>query len=85
MDQRSVQDEVETDSATVALERYAQAALIITCVLMQIAGDSSRRLMGTMAFLRSRDERKRVEMRFAQLKIDQGLERILAEVSPVPR
>ena len=33
------------------------------------ARDLARRLMGTKAFLELRDERKRVEMRFAHLKI----------------
>jgi hypothetical protein len=35
-----------------------------------------RRLMGTKRFLKSRDERKRVEMRFAHLKIHHGFERM---------
>ena len=40
------------------------------------ARDVARQLMGTKAFLRSRDERKRVEMRFAHLKIYHGFERM---------
>ena len=40
------------------------------------ARDVARQLMGTKAFLRSRDERKRVEMRFAHLKIHHGFERM---------
>jgi len=40
------------------------------------ARDVARQLMGTKAFLRSRDERKRVEMRFAHLKIQHGFERM---------
>jgi hypothetical protein len=40
------------------------------------ARDVARRLMRTKAFLRSRDERKRVEMRFAHLKIHHGFERM---------
>jgi hypothetical protein len=32
--------------------------------------------MGTKRFLKSRDERKRVEMRFAHLKIHHGFERM---------
>ena len=40
------------------------------------ARDVVRQLMGTKAFLRSRDERKRVEMRFAHLKIHHGFERM---------
>jgi transposase len=40
------------------------------------ARDVARRLMGTKAFLKSRDERKRVEMRFAHLKIHHGFERM---------
>ena len=37
---------------------------------------AQRRLMGTKRFLKSRDERKRVEMRFAHLKIHHGFERM---------
>ncbi len=40
------------------------------------ARDAARRLMGTKGFLRSRDERKRVEMRFAHLKSHHGFERM---------
>ena len=40
------------------------------------ARDVARRLMRTKAFLKSRDERKRVEMRFAHLKIYHGFERM---------
>ncbi len=40
------------------------------------ARDLARRLMQTKAFLKSRDERKRVEMRFAHLKIHHGFERM---------
>ena len=40
------------------------------------ARDVARRLMRTRAFLKSRDERKRVEMRFAHLKIHHGFERM---------
>src|SRR4051812_29466514 len=40
------------------------------------ARDVARQLIGTKAFLRSRDERKRVEMRFAHLKIHHGFERM---------
>jgi transposase len=40
------------------------------------ARDVARRLMGTKRFLKSRDERKRVEMRFAHLKIHHGFERM---------
>jgi transposase len=40
------------------------------------ARDVARRLMRTKAFLKSRDERKRVEMRFAHLKIQHGFERM---------
>lgn len=36
----------------------------------------ARRLMRTKVFLRSRDERKRVEMRFAHLKTHHGFERM---------
>src|SRR5499433_2398666 len=39
------------------------------------ARDVARQLMRTKAFLKSRDERKRVEMRFAHLKIHHGFER----------
>jgi Transposase DDE domain len=40
------------------------------------ARDVTRRLMRTKAFLKSRDERKRVEMRFAHLKVHHGFERM---------
>ena len=40
------------------------------------ARDLARRLMGTKRFLKSHDERKRVEMRFAHLKIHHGFERM---------
>jgi transposase len=40
------------------------------------ARDVARRLMRTKAFLKSRDERKRVEMRFAHLKCHHGFERM---------
>jgi transposase len=42
----------------------------------EYARDVARRLMRTKAFLRSRDERKRVEMRFAHLKVHHGFERM---------
>ena len=44
--------------------------------LHEHARDVARRLMRTTGFLRSRDERKRVEMRFAHLKIHHGFERM---------
>jgi hypothetical protein len=44
--------------------------------LQEEARDVARRLMGTKRFLKSRDERKRVEMRFAHLKIHHGFERM---------
>jgi transposase len=44
--------------------------------LHEHARDVARRLMRTKAFLKSRDERKRVEMRFAHLKIHHGFERM---------
>jgi len=40
------------------------------------ARDVARRIMRTKAFRKSRDERKRVEMRFAHLKIHHGFERM---------
>ena len=40
------------------------------------ARDIARRKMKTKAFLRSRDQRKRVEMRFAHLKTHHGFERL---------
>ena len=40
------------------------------------ARDLARRLMGSKSFIKSRDERKRVEMRFAHLKIQHGFERM---------
>ena len=42
----------------------------------EYARDVTRRLMRTKAFLKSRDQRKRVEMRFAHLKIYHGFERM---------
>lgn len=42
----------------------------------EYARDVARRLMRTKAFLKSRDERKRVEMRFAHLKTHHGFERV---------
>jgi transposase len=44
--------------------------------LHESAREVARRLLGTKAFLKSRDERKRVEMRFAHLKIHHGFERM---------
>lgn len=44
--------------------------------LHEDARDVARRKMKTKAFARSRDERKRVEMRFAHLKIHHGFERM---------
>src|SRR5579863_4590780 len=44
--------------------------------LHEQARDVARRLTRTKAFLKSRDERKRVEMRFAHLKIHHGFERM---------
>jgi len=44
--------------------------------LHEDARDVARRLMGTPAFIKSRDERKRVEMRFAHLKTHHGFERL---------
>lgn len=44
--------------------------------LHEDARDVARRKMRTMAFARSRDERKRVEMRFAHLKTHHGFERM---------
>lgn len=43
--------------------------------MLRYARDMARRLMGTRRFLKSRDERKRVEMRFAHLKTHHGFER----------
>jgi Transposase DDE domain len=40
------------------------------------ARDLAGRLMGTKRLLKSRDERERVEMRFAHLKIHHGFERM---------
>jgi hypothetical protein len=47
----------------------------IPCDLHEDARDVARRKMKTKAFARSRDERKRVEMRFAHLKTHHGFER----------
>lgn len=40
------------------------------------ARDAARRKMTTKAFAKSRDERKRVEMRFGHLKTHHGFERL---------
>jgi Transposase DDE domain len=42
----------------------------------EAARDVARRKMETEAFLKSRDQRKRVEMRFAHLKTHHGFERM---------
>jgi transposase len=42
----------------------------------EYARDVTRRLMRTKAFLKSRDQRKRVEMRFAHLKVHHRFERM---------
>ena len=42
----------------------------------EAARDRARRLAGTLAFEQSRDERKKVEMRFAHLKTHHGFERM---------
>jgi hypothetical protein len=42
----------------------------------EAARDITRRKMKTKAFLSSRDQRKRVEMRFAHLKTHHGFERL---------
>ena len=42
----------------------------------EAARDIARRKMQTKAFLKSRDQRKRVEMRFAHLKTHHGFERM---------
>jgi hypothetical protein len=44
--------------------------------LHEDARDLARRKMGTKAFLKSRDQRKRVEMRFAHLKTHHRFERL---------
>ena len=44
--------------------------------LHEHARDVARRLIRTKAFLKSRDERRRFEMRFARLKIYRGFERM---------
>jgi len=44
--------------------------------LHEDARDVARRKMKTKAFVRSRDERKRIEMRFAHLKTHHGFERL---------
>jgi transposase len=44
--------------------------------LHEDARDVARRKMNTKAFLKSRDQRKKVEMRFAHLKIHHGFERM---------
>jgi hypothetical protein len=42
----------------------------------EAARDKARSLAGTEAFMRSRDERKKVEMRFAHLKTHHRFERM---------
>jgi DDE family transposase len=42
----------------------------------EAARDIARRKMKTKAFLKSRDQRMRVEMRFAHLKTHHGFERV---------
>jgi Transposase DDE domain len=42
----------------------------------EYARDVTRRLMRTKSFLKSRDQRKRVEMRFAHLKVHHRFERM---------
>jgi hypothetical protein len=44
--------------------------------MFEEARDVARRAMRTKAFARSRDERKRVEMRFAHLKTHHGFQRL---------
>ena len=44
--------------------------------LHEDARDVARRKMNTKAFLKSRDQRKKVEMRFAHLKTHHGFERM---------
>jgi hypothetical protein len=51
--------------------------------LHEDARDIARRKMKTKAFAKSRDERKRVEMRFAHLKTHHGFERMRSEGFPV--
>jgi hypothetical protein len=48
------------------------------------ARDVARRKMNTKAFLKSRDQRKRVEMRFAHLKTHHGFERMRLRACPAP-
>ena len=48
----------------------------ITRDVNEAARDVARRKMETKAFLKSRDQRKRVEMRFAHLKTHHGFERM---------
>jgi hypothetical protein len=52
------------------------AARQAPCDVHEDARDMARRLMGTKRFLKARDERKRVEMRFAHLKTHHGFERM---------
>jgi hypothetical protein len=50
----------------------------------EAARDIARSKMKTKAFLKSRDQRKRVEMRFAHLKTHHGFERMRLEGFPAP-
>jgi hypothetical protein len=54
----------------------AKGATPVPCDINEYAQDVARRLMGTKAFVKSRDERKRVEMLFAHLKVHHGFERM---------
>jgi hypothetical protein len=48
----------------------------VTCDINEDARDLARALMGTPEFDKSRDERKKVEMRFAHLKTHHRFERM---------
>jgi len=48
----------------------------LVCSVHEDARDVTRRKMKTKAFFKSRNERKKVEMRFAHLKTHHGFERL---------
>jgi len=59
---------------TKLLPKHARAAIVRD--INEAARDIVRRKMKTKAFLKSRNQRKRVEMRFAHLKTHYGFERM---------
>src|SRR6476620_6422046 len=64
--------------SSTAMSVYSRpsAARKIPREIHEDARDVARRKMNTKAFLKSRDQRKKVEMRFAHLKTHHGFERM---------